>query len=295
MIQLDSKLLQAAGSYELLVQQLMVGFVQGLHRSPFKGSSQEFANYRPYQYGDPVKLVDWRLWARTDNYFVREYEQETNMRVHLFLDTSKSMDYGEDGENKFLYSRILCSVLALLIARQKDSPGLALIDGSPIGYANWLPPSNRKDSMDYLLNTLENVKAEGRQDQIGDITGFLQETSRRSLAIILTDGYQPNEQLKGFLENLRVKDTEVIFFHVLHEDEIDPQFEGDFLMEDSETGKEIPVDGVVMRDLYRAKFDQFVSDLEALCHANEVDYHRISTQQPLDEALQTYLSKRGVK
>ena len=293
MLKLDAKLIQAAGSFELLAQNLMEGYIQGLHRSPFKGSSQEFANYRPYQYGDSVRSVDWKLWGRSDQYFVREYEQETNFCGHLFLDTSKSMDYGDDGENKFLYARLLCSVFTLMMARQKDAPGLALLDGSSIHSTNWLPPSTRRDSIDHLLYTLETLKAEGVQDQLGDTTGFIQESKNRSLAIIITDGYLPSDQMKEFLENLQAQGSEVLFFHILHPDEVEPKFEGDMLLVDSENKKEIPIDGIALRDIYQEKFEAFTKEIETICHDTETDYHRLVTDQPLDEALQAYLQKRG--
>ncbi len=296
MLTLDPKLLQTAGSFDLLVESLMEGFIQGLHRSPFKGSAQEFASYRPYQPGDPVKLVDWKLWARSDALFVREFEEETNFRGYVFLDGSRSMDFGDDGENKFLYGRILTAVLCLLMARQKDAPGFGLLGGEgaeSLSPQVWHSPSTRRDRMDHLMYTLGDMEAVVKAHGIGEVSGFLEEVRSRSLAIVISDGFFPVEQGRDFIEQLRMRDMEVIFFHLLHREEVEPSFDGDMLLVDSETDEELPVDGDALRKTYEEKLSSFYESLEGLCAELGADYCRFVTDEPLDQALQAYLQKRG--
>jgi len=297
MLDLSPSLLNTAASFDLLAESLVDGFIQGMHRSPFKGSSQEFASYRPYQPGDPVKLVDWKLWARSDSLFVREYEEETNFCGHLFLDGSKSMDHGDDGQNKFLYGRILCAVLSLLMARQKDAPGFALLAGEgqeSLEPHLWIPPSTRQDSMDHLMHTLSEIPASGKLHGLGDVTPLLEEINGRSLAIIISDGFFPLEQGRDFLDQLKTRGLETLFFHVMHREEIDPKFDGDMLLVDSETDAEVPIDGDALRETYAQTLAEFFSSMENLCHETETDYCRVITDEPLDQALQTYLEKRNV-
>ena len=163
MLDLDARLLALAKDLPLLARELVAGYLQGLHRSPFRGSSQEFAAYRPYMAGDEVRTVDWKVWARSDHLFVREYEEETNFRGYLLLDASRSMDYGDGPANKFFYGRTLCATLALAMQNQNDAPGLVLL-GQPQTDDQFLPPGTRDDHLHHLMVILQNLVANGECD-----------------------------------------------------------------------------------------------------------------------------------
>ena len=293
MLNLSPELLQTAGSFELLAENLVEGFIHGLHRSPFKGQSQEFASYRGYQPGEPVRAIDWKLWARTDSLFVREFEEDTNFRGYLFLDTSRSMDYGKDGTNKFLYARYLCATLAILMARQKDAPGFAPLHGNDTGLADWFPPSTRQENLLHLLSYLENLAALEETETLGNRDQILEFVTSRSLAIIIADGLYTLQESEAFLSRLRGQGAEILFFHLLHPDEIDPPFEENTLLIDNETGREMPVGGRDFKNGYQDRLDTFLSAIEDICHRTESDYCRIVTSEPLENALQVYLQKRG--
>ena len=294
MLQLDDKLLALAKNLPLLATQLVAGYMQGLHRSPFRGSSQEFAAYRQYMPGDAVRLVDWKVWARSDHLFVREFEEETNFRGYLFLDTSKSMDYGRGSTNKFLYARILSATLALLMRHQNDAPGLM-----PLGCAGtsdagqWHPPSTRRDHIDHLMHVLQELRAEGQCDDLGQFSQQLEACANRSVSILISDGLFPLDQGRRFLDQLRMRNHNTLFFHLLSRTEMEPDFEEDMLMVDSETGRELPVDGLAMREPYQRQLDDFLARVREMCVATETEYVHIVTDEPLDEALHAYLELRA--
>ena len=295
-LQFKDQVALAAGNLPMLAQQLVAGYLQGLHRSPFRGSSQEFASYRPYMPGDSIRDIDWKVWGRSDNLFVREYEAETNFRGYLFLDASKSMDFGEGNCHKFTYAKILCGALALIMKKQNDAPGLVLL-GKPSTHRRraFIEPSTRRDHLDELMAVLQAQVADGECDHLHDITSSVEMCRQRSVSVILTDGYFPIEDLRKMLEQLRMKNHDTLLFHLLAPQEVDPQFEDDMIMVDSETGQELAVDGIAMRDAYAAKFQQFQTELRQVCTSTETDYRLMVTSQPFDEALREYIEIRGAR
>lgn len=296
MLQLDDQLLAVAKNLPLLAKQLVAGFMQGLHRSPFRGSSQEFAAYRQYMPGDALRLVDWKVWARSDHLFVREFEEETNFRGYLFLDTSKSMDYGPGSTNKFFYARILCATLALLMRHQNDAPGLMLLGrhGTPDA-GQWHPPSTRHDHIDHLMFLLQELTADGECDNLGRFATQLEACANRAVSILISDGLFPLAQGRQFLDQLRMRNHDTLFFHLMSRQEMEPDFSEDMLMVDSETGRELPVDGLAMREPYQRELTAFLAGIREMCVATETEYQHVVTDQPLDEALHTYLELRANK
>lgn len=296
MLQLDDQLLAVAKNLPLLAKQLVAGYMQGLHRSPFRGSSQEFAAYRQYMPGDAIRLVDWKVWARSDHLFVRQFEEETNYRGYLFLDASKSMDYGAGSANKFFYARILCATLALLMRHQNDAPGLVLLGRrGPPQASGWLPPSTRDDHIDHLMFFLQELVADGECDDLGLFSTQLEACANRSVSVLISDGFFPLDQGRQFLDQLRMRNHNTLFFHLMSREEVEPRFEEDMLMVDSETGQEMPVDGLAMREPYQRQLNAFLADVREMCVATETEYQHIVTDQPLDQALHTYLEMRASK
>ena len=293
---LDDDLLGVAENLPLLAREMVLGFMQGIHRSPLRGSSQEFVAYRPYLPGDPLGAVDWKAWARSDHLFVREYEEETNYRGYLFLDASKSMDYGEGATNKFVYARLLSALLSLLMRRQNDAPGLIVIGrGDKTEPDDWLPPATRADHIDYLLNRLSVVDADGECDDLGDFADQLDECRGRAISVVISDGLFPIEQGYDLLRQLKLRNHETVFFHLISPMEMTPTFTEDMEMVDSETGRCLPVDGLALKDAYQIKLAEFLSDIEQMCLETETDYQRLVTDEPLDEGLRSYLELRATK
>lgn len=187
LLHLDAELL-AHRDLLLLAECLVEGYAHGLHRSPYAGSSQEFAAYRSFLPGDPPHRIDWKVYGRTDDLFVREFEQETNMRGYLFLDASRSMDFGEGPKNKFVYGRLLCAVLAVLLRQQQDAPGLAVFGkDDSVATDDWWPPSTRRDHLEYMVSHLEKRVADGSRDDLSGLADLVDECHRRSMAAFITD------------------------------------------------------------------------------------------------------------
>lgn len=290
LLQLDAPLLKSVGDLELVARQLVAGFLQGQHRSPLRGVSQEFMAYRPYLPGDPLKEVDWKVWARSDHLFIRQFRHESNFRAYCFLDASRSMDYGAGATNKFAYGRMLVACLSSLMLAQLDAPGVAIM-GRP-GTLPSIQPSTRTDHLGRICGLLGETAADGAIDGLGDTQALLADCKRRSLAIVVSDGFFPPDEGRAFLEGLRLRDMDVLFFHLLAPEEMRPDFNGEILLVDSETGEERVVDGQRLRADYAPRLERFLASTEELCLGLEIQYCRIVTDEPLDKALHRYLSQR---
>ena len=286
----DAELLAGSRDLLLLAQCMVEGYALGMHRSPYAGSSQEFASYRAFLPGDSLQRIDWKVYGRTDELYVREFEQETNLRGYLFLDASRSMDFGAGAGNKFLYGRLLCAVLAVLLRRQQDAPGLVLFGKSEtIPVEDWWPPSTRPDHLEHLVHHLQSRVADGPHDHLGGLADLVDECHRRSLAALITDALVDPEELKDMLGRLRVRGTKVILFHLLSREELEPQIDDEVVLIDRETGAERAVDGAVYAQLYADNLARVRADIERVCHDTETEYCFLPTDQPLDEALRRFL------
>lgn len=290
-IQLSEEMLAAIQDISLTARHLVNGFLQGQHRSSQRGLSQEFVAYRPYLPGDPLKSVDWNVWGRSDHYFIRQFRHESNFRGYITLDASRSMDFGEGATHKYTYGKMLAACLASLMLAQMDAPGLAIT-----GLENrvpWIPPSTRPDQIDQLFHQLQITRPEGKITGLGDIGPIVADARARSLAIWITDGYFDREEGENLLNQFRLRETDVLVFHLMHPDEMDPPYDGEILLEDSETGEEMLVDGATLKRDYAPRLAAFLDDIEHLCIGHEAHYCRIITDEPLDKALHRYLSARN--
>lgn len=290
-LQIDDAILAAIDDLSLTSRHLVTGFLQGQHRSALRGVSQEFVAYRPYLPGDPLRDVDWKVWARSDHLFIRQFRHETNFRGYLFLDASRSMDFGTGSHNKFAYARILTACLSSLMLAQMDAPGLAIVGKSQ--EPTLLPPSTRPDHIDRIFHLLGTTTADGDQPALGDLSHLAEEARQNSLAILVTDGLFDLAEGRAFLEQLRIRNIDTLVFHILAPEEIDPPYAGEMILEDSETGREIVIDAAQFRTDYPQRLQTFLHDIESMCHDLEAQYCRLTTDQPLDEALHHYLTLRA--
>jgi uncharacterized protein (DUF58 family) len=274
----------------LLARGVVEGFISGLHRSPFHGSSVEFSEYRKYVAGDDLKHVDWKAYGKTEKLYVKLYEEETNLRGTILLDTSASMDYGSSGQRKADYGAFLAAALGYLMVRQQDTVGLATFDHR---VRTVLPPGSGARHLRDLLTILEQAK-------IGETTGIskplhdlAEMVKRRGLVILISDLFDdPGEIMRGLL-HFRHKKHEVIVFHLVDPDERDFPFRGLTTFRDLETGQRMEVLPEAIRDEVRKVFGEFVDTFRRGCAEARIDYVLADTSVAYEELLAAFLSKRS--
>jgi len=291
LLQLNAALLANLDQLEINAKHLVNGFLQGLHRSAMRGVSQEFVAYRPYIAGDALKEVDWNVWARSDHLFIRQFRHESNFRGYLFLDCSKSMDYGSAAGNKFAYARLLSACLSALMLRQLDAVGLQVI-GKHNANEFYVEPSTRSNQLEHICAVLEKLQADGKLDRIGDCPDLVDNCRSRSMAVVISDAFVPHQELKNLLEQLRMRDIDVLFFHILCAEELKLDLSGEVVLQDSETGSDIVVDAARLKPHYQQRLGEFLAQTAKLCQDLEVHYCQLSTAQPLDVALYEFITLR---
>ncbi len=287
---LDPALLARISDLELLARTVVDGFMAGVHRSARKGSSLDFAEHRAYQPGDDLRRVDWRLFARTDRYYVKEYEADTNVSVWFALDTSASMDYTTHAVTKFDYARFLVAALAWLSKGQGDRVGLVTM-GDTLGEV--IPPSARH--LQRILHTLARTPASGRGQLLATIERVAHVTTRAGVVVLVTDCYEPVDRLGRALDTLRARGHDVIVFHPADPGERDLAFAAPLTIEDAESGQRLPLRPDELRARYRDLFAAHQAALTARLAAARVDYVPLDTAEPLDRALHAYLDMRAMR
>lgn len=283
-------ILARISNLELLARGVVEGFVAGLHRSPYKGLSTDFVEYRPYIPGDDLMHVDWKLYARTDRYYVKEYEDETNMRLALLVDVSRSMDYASGAVSKRTYASYLAAALAHLALGQRDAVGLMCFDDDVRTY---IPPRSARTHLHALLAALGD-ETPGAATDFGKPLHLLAERiPRRGLVILFSDLFDDPASIADGLRHFRFRGHEVVVFHLLDPAEARFEFEDMVEFEDLETGERVLVEAEAAREHYLAELERFTEAVRSACGALGADYHRIVTDQPLDFALFEYLAARA--
>lgn len=287
---IDASALAVVDDLSLVAQSVVEGFFDGLHRSPFLGYSTEFSAYRPYVKGDNLRYIDWKVWGRTDEYYVKQFEDDTNVRCHLFLDTSASMDFGAGDTNKFNYARVLSAVLAYLMLRQHDAPGL-IVFGAEAKQA--APASSTRHHADEIFYLLTHAQAVGKSVRDEKLFQLARTILRKGLAVVISDFLGAEEACFDLLRQLHGQGQEILVFHVMSPEELDLPYDGEFIMEDSETGEEIPVHAEAFRKEYQKRVGDFCARIRKQCLNLEVDYQLLRTDSPLDVAMLAYVDKRA--
>ncbi len=285
---LDPTVLGRIGNLELVARSVVEGFIAGLHGSPFLGLSPDFAAHRQYQPGDDIRKVDWRVFGRTDRFYVKEYEAETNANVFFALDASRSMDYGSSGITKLEYGKYLAACLAYLSASQRDRVGAAVF-GEVLG--EYVPPSVRHRRL--VLAALDRARPTDAGDLVRPLTQIAESLRRRGLVILVSDLYTEPSQILSALGALRSKGQDVIVFHLLDPAEVDFPFDTPRSFEDLETGERLPVTPEEMRAEYLSLLEGHVGRLSRLMVERRIDHELLVTSTPLDAALFRYLSYRS--
>ena len=287
----DPKVLAGISNLYLRARWVVEGLMSGLHRSRAKGFSVEFEEHREYSPGDEIRRIDWKALGKFDRYFIKEYEDETNLRAYLLLDASASMNYASDGITKFDYACTLTASLAYLILKQQDAAGLVTFSNRIEAF---VPPRAKRDYLTQILHALEN-RGPGGETNVGkildDIAGQIK---RRGLIVLVSDLLDERADILKGLRQFRFKGNDVIVFHLLDPAELDLPFEGNILFEDLEAATlQVITDPRAIRATYQQVVQEFIAETRKQCHDNAIDYQLISTATPLDQALASYLSWRG--
>jgi uncharacterized protein (DUF58 family) len=289
---LDPAVVAKLAHLDVRARLVVEGFIAGMHRSPFHGFSVEFAEHRPYMPGDPLKNMDWKVWARSDRYLVKQYTEETNLRCHLLLDLSGSMAFQSKraAMSKFEYARSLSAALAYLMIQQQDAVGAMLFADHPLAY---VPPRAVRSHLDALLKTFASARPQGRT-KLGPVLHELAERiKRRGLIVLCSDLWdEPAEVLKG-LQHFHHRHHEVVVFHVLDPDEIEFPYSDTTTFVDSETGERLTTEPWEIARRYRERLEAWSEVYRRQCREQRMDYVRIDTRTPFDQALLAYLEKRA--
>jgi uncharacterized protein (DUF58 family) len=287
---LEPQALARLKNLALAARGVVEGFVTGLHASPYKGFSVEFAEHRKYSPGDNPRHLDWRILARTDRLYVKQYEEETNLRAHILLDVSGSMAYGHGGLTKLQYASYLTAVLAYLMMRQQDAVGLVAFDRQ---VRLDMPARSSPRHFDEMMRQLEALRP-GKTTDVGATLNLLAgRFKRRGLIVLISDLYDDPAAVDRALHHFRHRRHEVIVFHVFDRAELDFPFRDVATFLDLETGERIQADPAYVRAEYRRQLDEFVANYRRACADCQVDYVLTDTSVPYDYMLSRYLAKRG--
>jgi uncharacterized protein (DUF58 family) len=288
-IELDPRTLASLGDLEIVARRIVDGFMFGAHPSRLQGAGVEFSQYRSYQPGDDIRRIDWKLFARSDRYFLREADVETSVSIRIVLDASDSMRQTEDGVSKFAYARLLAAALATLAFRQGDAVGLvALLDGG----ARALPPNRGRAHLGRILRELERLAPAGAWPDWRQAEGALLSAAGRSVTFVLSDLHERSTEIRAALAKLAALGHDVAVLHLAGRRELEFDYADEVIFEELETGRTLEVSGPGTREHYLASLDAALRTLELAFGEQRIEYTRIRLDTPLDAALRQALARR---
>ena len=283
----DPKVLARLGSLELLARTVVDGFINGLHKAPYLGVSVDFAEHRGYMPGDDIRFIDWRVFARTDRFYVKQYEADTNSNFSVLFDISRSMSFGSKGLTKLDYGRYLAACLTYFCTKQRDRVGLVTFDEEIV---TRVPPSAKH--LDVVLHELDRIEA-GRpgsfERPLFRATEFFK---RRGIIVLISDLYEDPQKAVDALKPLSYGGNDLIVFHILDQAEIDFPYDEATSFQDLETGQKMPVVPEKLREQYRQLVQEHIAALSQKCSENRIDYALFNTSTPIDHALFKFLAMR---
>jgi uncharacterized protein (DUF58 family) len=283
----DPTVLARIGNLELVARSVVDGFINGIHRSPFFGASVDFAEHRGYVPGDDIRRVDWRLYARTDRYYIKEYEADSNSNFAVLLDVSKSMGFGSRGMTKLDYGRMLAGCLTYLVHRQRDRVGFVAFDDDIVEH---VPPSAKH--MDTVLHVLDRLQPAKPGNLRAPLHKMAEHFGRRGVLVLVSDLYEEPDAVLEAIGPLRFRGNDLVVFHLLDPAELDFSFTDPSAFEDLESGEQIPIVPQALGDQYRELVQAHITALTERFSTNRIDYTMVNTSTPLDHALFSYLSTR---
>jgi uncharacterized protein (DUF58 family) len=286
---IDPQTLTRIANLELLARTVVEGFIAGLHRSPHLGFSVNFAEYRAYRPGDDIRKIDWKVFARLDRFFVKEYEGETNTSIHLVLDCSRSMAYQSQGIRKLEYAQYLSACLAYFAFKQRDSVGFVTYDERVVDF---VPARGSIGHLNLVLHAIERAEAGEKTNFINPLVSVAERLRRRGIVIVVSDLYDEPKDVMTGLRHLAYRGNDVIVFQVLDPEELRFDFRESAQFIDMETRAEMHVIPDFIRQEYRRILKEQISYYEKECQKDRIDFAVLDTSKPLDHALYTYLLRR---
>jgi uncharacterized protein (DUF58 family) len=283
----DPKILSRIGNLELLARTVVDGFINGMHRAPFFGASIDFAEHRGYVAGDDIRRVDWRLYARTDRYYVKQYEADTNTNFTVLFDVSRSMRFSSGGVSKLEYASYLAACLAYLATKQRDRVGIITFDEDIVTHI----PASAKH-FDRVLHTLDNARADKPGHLSAPLIKMAEHFKRRGILLLISDFYDEPDAILEAIKPLRFLGNDLIVFHVLDPQEINFDYKDASAFEDLESREQIPVVPQSFRAQYRQLVQEHINALQTRFSEQRIDYALINTSEPLDRAMFSYLASR---
>jgi uncharacterized protein (DUF58 family) len=289
---LDSGALARLSAQPLLARFPMEGNVSGHHKSPHRGSSVEFAEYRNYVPGDDIRRLDWRVFARTDRFYLKEFEAETNLRCYLVLDCSGSMGFLGKHQRKLDFARRLLASLAYLVIHQGDAAGLLCVNERTVFD---IPPKRNPAHLQILLQTLDKAEAEphGGTGLIAALHDLAEKIRRRALVVIFSDFFCDPDELLGCFQHLRFQKHDLAVFHLLDRMELDFKFDRPVRFVDMESSFHLVTEPALVRTQYLEQLNRFLDRLKAGCHEFNADYRRVVTDQDFEKVLGDFLVERA--
>jgi uncharacterized protein (DUF58 family) len=275
---------------ELRARLVVEGFITGLHKSPYHGFSVEFTEHRPYMPGDEIKHIDWKAYGKTDRFYIKQFEEETNLKSYVIVDASRSMDYASKGNlKKFEYASYLAAALSYLMIEQRDAAGLTLFDE---GIRVSLPPRATRSYLKEILKELESAQPANKTGTSAALNLIAEQIKRRGLVIVLSDLFDTPESVMTALKHFRHKGHEVVVMQILDPLERSFAFDGDAIFKDLETQEELMTQPWHIQTAYRQSMQEFLDFYKRQCRDNNIDYVLLDTGTSFDKALFEYLNKR---
>ncbi|MCP5535785.1 MAG: DUF58 domain-containing protein [Akkermansiaceae bacterium] len=286
---LDPGALARLGAIPLEARHAMTGNVAGRHRSPHRGSSVEFAEYRKYVQGDDTRRLDWKAYARSDRYYIKEFEADTNLRAYFVLDASGSMGFSAANDARIQFARKLAATLAYLIVDQGDAAGLSVCKEK---LHIEIPPTRRAAHLNHIFEVLSKTEPTGETGLIDALHVIAEKINQRALVIILSDLFCDTHALADALQHLRYRKHDIAVFHMLDKQEIDFDFERPHRFVDMEDKTSVVAEPVLIAEDYRAAMKEFMETVQTKCHDVHADYHLITTDQNYEEIIHSFLTTR---
>ena len=274
---------------EVKARHIVEGFLSGLHRSPYFGQSVEFVQHREYVQGDDFRRIDWKVWSKTDKYYIKQYEEDTNLRTTIMVDLSESMQFGSGAMTKYEYGCTLAAALAYLLLRQQDSVGLVAFDE---GIRAQVPFRSKQNHLHAILAALDAEEPAKKTDMFDVLQHVAEQRSLKGMVIIISDLFVPRPGLFRGLNLLRHRGHDVLIFHIMDDAELDFEFTGTTKFEGMEEMGDLTCDPRSLREGYQAAVEVFLEELRIHCAKNVIDFQTIRTSEHLDAALAHYLNRR---
>ncbi len=286
---LDPDALARLGAIPLEARHAMSGNVAGRHRSPHRGSSVEFAEYRKYVQGDDTRRLDWKAYARSDRYYIKEFEADTNLRAYFVLDSSGSMGFSAENDSRIQFARKLIANMAYLIVNQGDAAGLSVCKEK---IHIEIPPTRRAAHLNHIFEVLSKTTPSGPTGLIDSLHTIAEKVAQRALVIILSDLFCDPEKFGDALQHLRYRKHDIAVFHMLDQQEIKFDFERPHRFIDMEDKTSIVAEPTLVAEEYREAMQTFLTQVKNKCHDVHADYHLITTDQDYEEIIHQFLTNR---